>query len=545
MSDSDTRPRRPVFFDRQSLTRDDLNAVVAYVRDKARRHNRGVVGFGVACGLRVTPVGGAPWLVQVGPGHALMPSGEEVSVPEDARPFDICEAARACLGIPGPCPAPLDLSDVRPVDSGARSTDFTVLPDGSTGPNPRDIGWARIEVFSFSGRLEATRIETLGPLRGLDLGVRATITLDAPADAVEIELGHSATAPVVIARNAAGLTLDTQAVTVGGLAPQVLRLEGTGIARLEIDARQNEALLLRLRVPPTARGQVYLVLCPDEEPSAFRPGLPPHCQPPGDNIHPSRICEGYRFEILCDLPEGHRPPDCASIEEMICGPDHVPCPPRGGPDCVVIATLSVGADGIVAIDEFANRRRVLPQWVLAERAVCLCNVALPPTPTPPPPTPPPSTQTPTPTIFTQFTRPPSTFTLTPTIFTRLPTEFTLVPSIFTLTPTTFTRLPSIFTRDPFTLGPTRFTGPLFASDLVSDPIRPVDFDPNVGRELPVNRVQGIGRARAATLNVLGVNTVTDLVERDTTELSAALGLSEVRVAELQDIARRLTLGPER
>jgi hypothetical protein len=544
MSDSDTRPSRPVFFDRQSLTRDDLNAVVAYVRDKARRHNRVVVGFGVACGLRVTPVDGAPWLVQVGPGHALMPSGEEVSVPEDARPFDICAAARTCLGIPGPCPTPLDPSDDRPVDSGARSTDFTALPDGSTGPNPRDIGWARIEVFSFSGRPDATRIETLGPLRGLDLGVRATITLDAPADAVEIELGHSAIAPVVIARNAAGATLDTQAVTVDDLTPQVLRLEGTAIERLEIDARQNEALLLRLRVPSTARGQVYLALCPDEKPSAFRPGLPPHCQPPGDNIHPSRICEGYRFEILCDLPEGHRPPDCASIEEMICGPDHVPGPPRGGPDCVVIATLSVGADGIVAIDEFANRRRVLPQWVLAERAVCLCDVAPPPTPTAPPPT-----RTPSPTIFTQL---PTDFTLVPSIFT-LPTDFTLVPSIFTL-PTDFTLVPSIFTLSPstftrlpssFTLGPTRFTGPVFASDFVSDPIRPVDFNPNVGRELPVNRVQGIGRARAATLNALGVNTVTDLVERDTTELAAALGLSEVRVAELQDIARRLTLGPER
>jgi hypothetical protein len=507
MSDSDTRPSRPVFFDRQSLTRDDLNAVVDYVRDKARRHNRVVVGFGVSCGLRVTPVDGAPWLVQVGPGHALMPSGEEVSVPEDARPFDICAAARTCLGIPGPCPAPLDLSDDRPVDSGARSTDFTALPDGSTGPNPRDIGWARIEIFSFGGRPDVTRIETLGPLQGLDLGVRATITLDVPADAVEIELGHSAIAPVVIARNAAGLTLDTQAVTVDNLTPQVLRLEGPGIERLEIDASQNEALLLRLQVPSTVRGQVYLVLRPDEEPSAFRPGLPPHCQPPGDNIHPSRICEGYRFETLCDLPEGHRPPDCASIDEMICGPDHVPCPPRGGPDCVVIATLSVGADGIVAIDEFANRRRVLPQWVLAERAACLCDVAPPPTPTPPPPT-----QTPTPSIFTQFTRRPSSFTLAPSIFT---------------------------------LGPTRFTGPVLASDFVSDPIGPVVFDPDVGRELPVNRVTGIGPARAATLNALGVNTVTDLVERDSTELSAALGISEVRVAELQDTARRLTLGRER
>lgn len=541
MADSDTRPSRPVFFERQSLTRDDLNAVVDYVRDKARRHNRAVVGFGVACGLPVDPVDGAPWLVRVGPGHALMPSGEEVSVPADAPPFDICEAARACLDIPGPCPAPFDLGDDRTAGGGAREVDFTTLPDGSVGPNPRDIGWARIEILGFAGPPPQTRIETLGALRGLDLGVRATVTLGAPADAVEVEFGHSAVAPVAIARNAAGAIVDSQAVTADNLEPQVLRLEGAGILRIDVDAPGNEALLLRMRAPSTARGIVWLALCPDEEPAAFRPGIPPHCQPPGDNIHPSRICEGYRLHILCDLPEGHRPPDCATLEEMICGPAHTPCPPPGAPDCVVIATLSVGDGGIVAIDEFTDRRRILPQWALAERAVCLCAAPPPPTPTPPP------------TIFTQFTQPSffTLFTTVPSEFTRFtqPTLFTLTPSVFTLFPTDFTLAPSFFTLAPslFTLGPTRFTGPgpTLASDFVIDPRDPVVFDPVIGRDLPVTRITGIGRTRAAALNAMGVINVTEFVERDSAALAAALGMSEVRVAELQDAARRLTLRTDR
>ena len=503
MSDSENdRVCRPVFFDRQSLTRDDLNCLVDYVRETRRRHNRHVVGWGVTCGLPVTAVDGAPWQVAVGRGYASMPSGEEVAVPDGAPAFDVCEAARACLGIPGPCPAPLDLEAPREDAGGPRFTNFTVLAPGSTSPNPLALGWGTIQVFTAAGGpADVTRIQRIDVVTGLDLGHRTVISLEAPADALRAELAHASSPPLLIARDAAGDELDRQAVTTGGLEPQVVTLEGTGIMTVDIQAPQNSALLLRLEAPSTARGEVYLALRPDETPACFKPGIPPHCQPPGDNVHPSRICEGYRLSVLCDLPEGHVPPSCDEIDAMICGPAHIPCPPDGGADCVVIATLSIGTDGIVAIDEFRNRRRLMPQSVLAAREQCRCT---------PPEVPP----TQDPTVFTQLTL--------PTVFTLL-TQFTL---------------PTLFTR------PTLFTLPGGPSVFV-DPLDPLVFDPVAGRELAVGSVRGIGPARAARLHAIGVVTVTDLVERGSAEIAEALGLSEVQVAELQDTARRSTVDPDR
>jgi hypothetical protein len=191
---------------------------------------------------------------------------------------------------------------------------------------------------------------------------------------------------------------------------------------------------------------------------------------------------------------------------------------------VVLATLSIGTDGILAIDEFRDRRRLVPQWVLAERERCRCTPPEPPT-------------TPDPTVFTQLTQP-SVFT-PPTTFTQLtlPTVFTLLtqftqPSLLTL--------PSLFTL---------FTGPGPVVPVPGGPVivppNPLVFDPVVGRELAVDTVPGIGSARAARLRAIGVVTVTDLVERGSAEIAAALGLSEVRVAELQDVARRSTVDPDR
>ena len=527
MSDRETdRLSRPVFFDRQSLTRDDLNSLVDYVRETRRRHNRHVVGWGVACGLPVTAVDGAPWQVAVGPGYAITPSGEEVAVSDGAPAFDVCAAARACLDIPGPCPAPLDLdaAPAVPAATDLRSTDFTVLAPGSTGPNPRELGWATVQVFTFTGApADVTRIQRFGPNTGLDLGRRTVVTTAAPADTVRVELAHAATPPVVVARDAAGAELDRQAVTAGSGVPQVLALQGPGITTVDIEAPQNEALLLQVDAQSTARGEVHLALCPDETPTRFRPGIPPHCRPPGDDIHPSRICEGYRLTVLCDLPEGHAPPSCDEIAAMICGPAHVPCPPPGGADCVVIATLSIGTDGILAIDEFSHRRRLLPQWVLAERERCRCAPPAPPDPTVfTPPTQPTEPTVFTPTVLTLFTRP---TVFTPTIFTQL-----TLPSRFTL--------PSLFTFGPGGPGGPFVPGP--GGPVVVGP-DPLVFDPVVGRELTVDTVRGIGSARAARLRAIGVVTVTDLVERGSAEIAAALGLSEVRVAELQDVARRSTV----
>jgi len=56
----------------------------AYFRQKLRRHNRFLHGWGVVCGLTVVamPTPDAPWQVQVGAGYALGPYGDEIYVAE-------------------------------------------------------------------------------------------------------------------------------------------------------------------------------------------------------------------------------------------------------------------------------------------------------------------------------------------------------------------------------------------------------------------------------------------------------------------------------
>src|SRR5580698_6547765 len=90
------------FFTRQLLTVDDMTTERDYFLQKLRRHNRFMHGWGVVCGLQVTaaPVAGAAWRVQVGPGYALGPYGDEIFVGE-AVYFDLA----ACLsgGATDPC----------------------------------------------------------------------------------------------------------------------------------------------------------------------------------------------------------------------------------------------------------------------------------------------------------------------------------------------------------------------------------------------------------------------------------------------------------
>jgi hypothetical protein len=77
---------RVKYFNRQLLTADDMTTEQNYFLQKLRRHNRFLHGWGVVCGLQVTPAPTAalPWQVQIGPGYALTPPGDEVLV---AVPF--------------------------------------------------------------------------------------------------------------------------------------------------------------------------------------------------------------------------------------------------------------------------------------------------------------------------------------------------------------------------------------------------------------------------------------------------------------------------
>ncbi|WP_205191121.1 MULTISPECIES: hypothetical protein [unclassified Burkholderia] len=79
---------RPRYYPRQLITADDLMLEQEYFRNKMRRHNRLLHGWGVVCGAKVCPApaggGGAgtssfdSWKVVVTPGYVLGPYGDEI-----------------------------------------------------------------------------------------------------------------------------------------------------------------------------------------------------------------------------------------------------------------------------------------------------------------------------------------------------------------------------------------------------------------------------------------------------------------------------------
>jgi hypothetical protein len=72
------------FFPRQLLTADDMVADQDYFRQKLRRHNRFLHGWGVVCGLEVSAAATQeiPWRVKIDAGYALGPYGDEIYVAE-------------------------------------------------------------------------------------------------------------------------------------------------------------------------------------------------------------------------------------------------------------------------------------------------------------------------------------------------------------------------------------------------------------------------------------------------------------------------------
>lgn len=94
------------YFCRQLLTADDMTVEQEYFRQKLRRHNHYLHGFGVVCGLAVEPATDAthPWQVRVCPGYAVAPQGDEILVPECVV-FDLAtgrQKEEPCA----PCPCP-------------------------------------------------------------------------------------------------------------------------------------------------------------------------------------------------------------------------------------------------------------------------------------------------------------------------------------------------------------------------------------------------------------------------------------------------------
>jgi hypothetical protein len=70
------------YFTRQLITADDMIVEQEYFRQKLRRHNRYLHGWGVACGCLVVPdpTNEQPWLVKICPGYAVGPQGDEIAI---------------------------------------------------------------------------------------------------------------------------------------------------------------------------------------------------------------------------------------------------------------------------------------------------------------------------------------------------------------------------------------------------------------------------------------------------------------------------------
>src|SRR5215510_12010501 len=77
---------RPRYFPRQLITPVEMTLEQTYFRDKFRRHNRLLHGWGVVCGAQVCLVpkpdqsDAEPWKVAVHPGYILGPFGDEIVI---------------------------------------------------------------------------------------------------------------------------------------------------------------------------------------------------------------------------------------------------------------------------------------------------------------------------------------------------------------------------------------------------------------------------------------------------------------------------------
>src|SRR5262245_23663285 len=80
---------RPRYFPRQLITTGELKLEQNYFRDKMRRHNRLLHGWGVVCGAQVCLVprpdqsDAEPWKVAVHPGYILGPFGDEILIDQE------------------------------------------------------------------------------------------------------------------------------------------------------------------------------------------------------------------------------------------------------------------------------------------------------------------------------------------------------------------------------------------------------------------------------------------------------------------------------
>ena len=114
--------QRVRYFPRQLLTADDMLTDQDFVREKLRRHNFYLHGWGTVCGLNVEAAHAPaiPWRVKIEPGYALGPFGHEIYVAEPVF-LNLAECG------PGAVTDPCEPGLLRPGDSGQGETLFLAI----------------------------------------------------------------------------------------------------------------------------------------------------------------------------------------------------------------------------------------------------------------------------------------------------------------------------------------------------------------------------------------------------------------------------------
>lgn len=109
------------YFPRQLLTADDMRVADEYFREKLRRHNRILHGWGVVCGGKVELK--TKWQVTVSKTYLITPRGDEVCIPEEIT-FDLASDSPNAYD---PCPRPTPCSPAGAVKAAEGKTIYLAV----------------------------------------------------------------------------------------------------------------------------------------------------------------------------------------------------------------------------------------------------------------------------------------------------------------------------------------------------------------------------------------------------------------------------------
>jgi hypothetical protein len=140
------------FYAGRLITAEDLALEQLYVREKLRRHNRLLHGWGIVSGLEVESSSGCE--VTISKGYAIDAHGEEIVVPEAAH-LDVCKSGAVAEGETGylavravehavsPAPTPEGGTEPQRTREAHELAVLTELPETSEQESspPADSGW--------------------------------------------------------------------------------------------------------------------------------------------------------------------------------------------------------------------------------------------------------------------------------------------------------------------------------------------------------------------------------------------------------------------